>query len=187
MGSPFVWWKTGKLSFLPVNRTDRVHDEVQNRLFPQIFRYDLQCLMELAPVMYPAPCDLQISKIWCSSTSTFQAQSGNIWIWHLEAVFILFADLFFLFGCSYWTARSVPSSAASYHCGSVSVLSVPPSDPEDRETEENISAESPFPFLIHITGTSGTVAVLFLPFNAKGNVFLVCSKVLEYNKTSFFA
>lgn len=88
-------------------------------------------------------------------------------IWHLEAVFILFADLFFLFGCSYWTARSVPSSAASYHCGSVSVLSVPPSDPEDRETEENISAESPFPFLIHITGTSGTVAVLFLPFNAK--------------------
>lgn len=162
MGSPFVWWKTGKLSFLPVNRTDRVHDEVQNRLFPQIFRYDLQCLMELAPVMYPAPCDLQISKIWCSSTSTFQAQSGNILIWHLEAVFILFADLFFLFGCSYWTARSVPSSAASYHCGSVSVLSVPPSDPEDRETEENISAESPFPFLIHITGTSGTVAVLSL-------------------------
>ena len=55
----------------------------------------------------------------------------------------------------------------SYHCGSVSVLSVPPSDPEDRETEENISAESPFPFLIHITGTLGTVAVLFLPFNAK--------------------
>ena len=97
MGSPFVWWKTGKLSFLPVNRTDLVHDEVQNRLFPQIFRYDLQCLMELAPVMYPAPCDLQISKIWCSSTSTFQAQSGNIWIWHLEAVFILFADLFFSF------------------------------------------------------------------------------------------
>ena len=28
------------------------------------------------------------------------------------------------------------------------------------ETEENISAESPCPFLIHITGTSGTVAVL---------------------------
>lgn len=69
----------------------------------------------------------------------------------------------------------------------MSVLSVPPSDPEDRETEENISAESPFPFLIHITGTSGAVAVLFLPFNAKCNVFLVCSKVLEYNKTSFFA
>ena len=28
------------------------------------------------------------------------------------------------------------------------------------ETEGNISAESPCPFLIHITGTSGTVAVL---------------------------
>ena len=28
-----------------------VHDEVQNRLFPQIFRYDFQCLMELAPAM----------------------------------------------------------------------------------------------------------------------------------------
>ena len=50
-GSPFVWWKTGKLSFLPVDRTDLVHDEVQNRLFPQIFRYDFQCLMELAPAM----------------------------------------------------------------------------------------------------------------------------------------
>ena len=59
--------------------------------------------------------------------------------------------------------------------------------PDNGATEENISAESPFPFLIHITGTSGAVAVLFLPFNAKGNVFLVCSKVLEYNKTSFFA
>lgn len=69
----------------------------------------------------------------------------------------------------------------------MSVLSVPPSDPEDRETEENISAESPFPFLIHITGTSGTVAVLFCLLTLKGNVFLVCSKVLEYNKTSFFA
>ena len=32
--------------------------------------------------------------------------------------------------------------------------------PDNGETEENISAESPFPFLIHITGTSGTVAVL---------------------------
>ena len=26
--------------------------------------------------------------------------------------------------------------------------------PDNGETEENISAESPFPFLIHITGTS---------------------------------
>lgn len=69
----------------------------------------------------------------------------------------------------------------------MSVLSVPPSDPEDRETEENISAESPFPFLIYITGTSDTVAVLFCLLTLKGNVFLVCSKVLEYNKTSFFA
>ena len=37
-----------------------VLDELPNRLFPQIFRYDFQCIMELAPAMYPVPCDLQI-------------------------------------------------------------------------------------------------------------------------------
>ncbi len=39
--------KDRKLSFLPVNRTDLVHDEVQNRLFPQIFRYDLSASWNL--------------------------------------------------------------------------------------------------------------------------------------------
>jgi len=44
-------------------QTQTRNDKMQLMMEHQIFRYDLQCLMELAPVMYPAPCDLQISKI----------------------------------------------------------------------------------------------------------------------------
>ena len=48
--------------------------------------------------------------------------------------------------------------------------------PDNGATEENISAESPFPFLIHITGTSVfpllNAEVQRKPANKKSSVFL---------------
>lgn len=60
LGSPFIRWQSRKLSFLTADSTYLVHDQVQNGLLSHILWYDLQCLMGLAPAMYPAFCDHQV-------------------------------------------------------------------------------------------------------------------------------
>ena len=77
--NPLIRRKPRQLPFLTVDGTDLVHEQIQNRLFPQFFRNDLQCFLKLSPAVNPAACDLQIFLFF------FQCMVDLIAVCHTDA------------------------------------------------------------------------------------------------------